>query len=572
MNIDIARLNHTFRDVEFFLLCYCPNSSEFNLKVDDETADQNFRYFTENNYWLITSRSADNNNSLMSQHGMEKILFRGYESDLSVHSYSDPFEKEKLIQPENIKNGVFAYIKYDSEKNRLVVRSDSLGISPLYYRKIGHVYLFASHPSLIHLNNDRVDLISWLSLLQNGFIFGDRSFYEEIQRFPAGSQLTLTKDNVTLSKWFRLETLPAGDAAVDDAAFDAVEAAYQTAIEKCLRLKLSQITLPLSSGYDSRRFFATLHSKGIPFQAVTVQAFHKKKDGYYDIEARCATEIAAAFGVKSHLLPASEGDEAKAEIEYRMRLIGTETFMHEWSVPLMKWLAGQKSSIIYDGLAGDTLGNSGFVYDGLHKDVNNDIKIILNNTLKPDVFNNISVRFPTKNLFTRLYRDHLFSLPNNMNRTEFLFLQDRTRRSISPWITMMHPPGHVVVFPYCDLEFVRETLKYKPNEKYAWLMQKECLRRFYIRYFNFPGSRNLPNDLNPLPSDEADRIEKAHCDFVYSDKVGSLAAIKYFSLPNMMVFILSLFIKNLRKIKNWIIQPLLLLIKTDKSINPYLYL
>lgn len=567
MQIDLVRLATDFADVEFFVACIFPQQAP----VFGEDIPSTLHVVDTPHFWSISAKAPQSGQSLVNRIGDDHVLFRGYESDLSVHSYSSGEKRDALLDPSLLRNGVFAYVKANANGKSAQVRSDALGVSPLFYREQNGVHYLSSHPSLIYFDGDQPDLTSWVALLQNNFTIADRSFYEGIHRFPAGSQLDLTITSSKMSNWLEVAALPEGIATIDDQAFEVVEAAYLAGIEKCMKLDVGAVTLPFSSGYDSRRFFASLVNKQASFSAVTCQTFHRKPGGDYDIDSFYAPKIAAAFGVECTLVQATPSDQVAADHQRRMSLIGTETFMHGWAVPFMRWLSARPSSVVIDGLAGDTLGNSGFEFDGLHQDGETDTNILLRQTVHPHVFRQLSKIFPSQDEYSEKYNEYLRSFPPTLNRAELAFLQLRTRRSISPWITMMHPPGQVVVFPYYDMAFVQATLSYHPGEKYRWFFQKECLKRFYPEYFDFHGSRNLPTDLAPRPAAQSTALDDAEDAFVYGDWSVVMATLKYLKPMNRVLLILAVLFKGVRKRRGWLFRNLLLLVKTQKSHRPFLH-
>ncbi|MFL6675148.1 MAG: hypothetical protein ACJ8LG_17895 [Massilia sp.] len=561
MKVDLNLISEVFAGVEFFLACVSTDSAaEFS-----GAAAPALQITTKGGFWAVTSAATANGKGLVHDIGPATVLFRGYESELGVHSYSNADRLGQLAEPSRLNNGAFAYIKFNQNTGTAIVKSDAFGVAPLFHRQSGNSHFFASHPGLIHFPGDQADLTSWLSMLQNGHVLSDRSFYEGISRFPAGTQMTITAGDVRTERWFRFEDLPAGSEKIDDQAFQVVEDAYRNAMERCLKLDGESITVPFSSGFDSRRFFAFLQQKKVPFKAVTCQTFHRKKGKDYDIDSYFAPKIATAFGVDCELVTAATAEELKADTTRRQALIGTETFMHAWAVPLMRWLEKRPPSIVFDGLAGDTFGNSGFEIDGLHETHERDATLLVNETVKPHVFGQLSGVFPSVAAFTDQYKAYLNQFPGNLNQAELAFLQARTRRCISPWITMMHPPGHVIVFPYYDMEFVRATLAYHPAEKYKWFFQKECLKRFYPEYFDFEGSRNLPADHPPLAEAESRSRDAVAAHFAYGDFSTIAEALKYLSLKNKGLLLLSLLSRTLRERRDWLFRPLLLLVKTQRQ-------
>lgn len=562
MHIDLKSIADTYENTEFFLLCLYPDTPA----VFEGGASARLRTWSSENYWAVTSYTPQTGQGLVFATSAGMVMFRGYDADLGIHSYSEVDTKEKLANPENLRNGVFAYIRVGVDGNASIVKSDPLGIAPLYYRILScGGYLFASHPPLLCLENNEVNLMGWMSMIQNGFSYGDQSFYKDVHRAPAGVEFTVCSGKLEKNTWFDTESLPVGEKKIEDEAFQIVEEAYAVAMEKLLLLNESRI-LPFSSGYDSRRFFATMVEKKVAFKAVTCQTFHRKKGKDYDIDAFFAPKIAAAFGINCEVVRASTGRQRTADSHRRMSLIGTENCSaHGWAMPLMDWLTKQPVSIVFDGLAGDVLGNSGYEFDGLHKDAVNNIDILMRKTVSVEKFKQFSKIFPDVKEFKSKYRVYLESYPKNLNGVELAFLQGHTRRCISPWITMMHPPGKVVVFPYCDLGFVKATLQYHPAEKYKWFFQKECLKRSHSAYFNFPGSRNLPAEMPSLSQELSNEMERQAEEFAYADKSVVKNALKYLNLKNKILLLLSVFFRPLRRRRDWLLIPLLLLVKTQRS-------
>lgn len=568
MRIDLNSLAKTFKDVEFFLVCLYPPSPP----IFEGGNSTNLKTQTGSNFWAITPIASPNGQELIGATSMGMVLFRGYDADLGIHSYSPPEAKEKIAHPSRLQNGVFAYIRMGCAGLPPLIKSDPLGVAPIYYRILRDGgYIFASHPSLLHLDGDSVNLTGWMSMMQNGFFYGDESFYKEIQRVPAGTELTIYPKNVEKSCWFDIDKLPKGDQKVDDNAFEIVEAAYAEGMGKLLALCESRV-LPLSSGYDSRRFFATMVDQKLAFKAVTCQAFHRKKGLDYDIDSVFAPKIAKHFGIDCEVVRASPPEAYRADNLRRLSLIGTESFLHAWAVPLMRWMAKQPMSIVFDGLAGDTLGNSGYEFPGLHKNSRADIEVLMTETVDISKFDQLSKLFPTAVEFKATYRAYLERYPRNLNGAELAFLQGRTRRCISPWMTMMHPPGHVVVYPYYNINFIRATLRYHPAEKYQWFFQKECLRRSYPAYFDFPGSRNIPAEMKSTPKNQIDSMAREAEKFVYDDKSVVLGALKYLAIKNKILLVLSTVFRPLRSRRHWLFQPILLLVKTDQAQKSFIKL
>lgn len=593
MKVDLDSLaDSIFARVEFFIFCWQPQHTDTNAEswnkrsskkrssnknskpapppFDDSGHHEHFDCFQSPAFWSVTSKSPYTGAGLLRRCGEDSVLFRGYDADCQVHSYSPQEHSERLTEPDKLANGVFAYLKVDHRQNSLTVKTDALGVAPFYYRECNGRYYFASHPALIRLVNDKPDYIAWMSLLQNSSIFGDRSFFRGISRVPAGSQMVIDNSGCHKTRWFDFEQLPTGDAKVTDESFSEVEDACQVSIDKCLKLEMSQRVLPFSSGYDSRRFFASLHHRKLDFKAVTCQCFHQKQGSHYDIDSICAPQIAKSFGQECEVLPVTPVDELPDDLSERLALIGTETFMHGWSLPLFRWLRQQPPSVIFDGLCGDTLGNSGYELPGLHQDQQSDTDILLKQTSDSQWFKQMSTVLPSMDEYQVALKNEIEQLPESLNRAELAFLLFRGRRGISPWITMMQPPGHLTVFPYLDLDFMKACLQYHPAEKYHYFFQKECLERFWPDYADFEGTRKPPTQMSSPDPGEMNLREQVKDEFYYGDKhvggeIGHLLSFK-----NRLLWWLLGFFPSLRQKRSWLFMPLAGLIKCSRASMPFL--
>jgi hypothetical protein len=569
MKIYLSSILEKFSDVEFFVACIFPaEPPEFH----GAGTDSDLLVVNSPQFWAVSSRSPSSQAGLIHKIAESFIVFRGYEALIGAHSYSSVAHLSQIAAPENLQNGVFSFISFDPVSQSAIIKNDAFGVSPMFYREKNGAWFFASHPGLVHLADDAPDLTSWLSLMQNGYVLGDQTFYNDIKRFPAGTEMVISPGLCETKQWFDFTKLPGGDRPVDDEAIDAIEAAYRTAMERCLKLKVGEVALPFTSGFDSRRFFALLVRNKIAFRTITCQTFNRKNGRDYDIDSTYAPKIAAAFGIDGDVVPASSGEQLVVDSVKRSNLIGTETFMHQWAMPLMRWLAGRPPSLVFDGLAGDVFGNSSFDIEGLEGSPNRSAAQILEKVTKPLMMGHLSFSPGCADDYREKYRQYIGQFSPNMNQSQLAFLQARTRRGVSPWMTMMHPPGHVVVFPYCDTEFARVALTYDPGQKYSRSLQRECLQRFYPEFYDFQGSRNLPADHMPIDQAISFARHEAEEKYAYGNPSIIWAACQYLSLPNRALLLISCIMPSLRRRRDWLFRPLLMILRTQRQAVPYISL
>lgn len=511
-DIDLNMLkNGDFAQVEFFMLFWNP-SAEINLNISGTGP---FVINKGKHFSTITSKCPNSGNGLVRQINKSFVLFRGYELDLSLHSYSENEEFLNNFSIQNYKNGVFTLAVIDEEEKCLTIKTDAFGVSPLYYRKHKTTYIFASHPLLIGLENDTPNLFAWMSLLQNGFIYGENTIYKNISRVPQGSFIHISQDGMSNSKWYSFSKLPDGTELIGKNTFKENEERLRKVLKKSTKLNLPHRILPFSSGYDSRRLLVNLDWMKTSFTAVTCQSYHRIKGVFYDLDSVFAKKIAKKIGCNTQIVAATKTANLLSDFKTRLALIGSESFMHTWSIPLIRWFQKQKPSIIFDGLGGDVTGNGEHALAGFHKSPQRNLELVIDTEINPGVFKLLNTNWPRKDEFIDDYKSALNSFPFNMNQVELAYLQFRTRRSISPWINMMHPPGHVVVFPYYDLDMIENSFRYHPKEKNKILFQKECLRQYWPSVADMEGTRKIPEDIEPLPRHYIQERERSEMTFLF---------------------------------------------------------
>ena len=432
----------------------------------------------------------------------EAFAFRGYILAPAIHSYSSEAELLEYWRnstPSTQHNGVFSAVCIRHSGKTLDLTTDAFGMEPLYYRQIGELILFASNSRFLTLENEAPDYMAWRCLVQAGFLAADRTLSNSIKRVPAAHILRFQKDKAEQIQWFDYHTLPEGVETVNEQAFIDVEEAFNGALSKCAKLRTEGHVLPLSSGFDSRRLLAGLMDRQVHFEALTVQMFEK---GYWNLDSRITSQMATELGFPHTVIEFPGIQQYVKDDRQRRLLLNAECDLHAWALPLMHSLPS-RSCVVFDGLAGDVLGNAKFLAP-LPKSTEpylspeNDTKLIVQQSVN-DVFDRILnlEKWPSSQELRHELEASLNQLPPIMNRSTLAKLLLRTRRTIAPWGSQMLPAGHVLVSPFLDIDFVKLTLSYHPASKLAFPLQKECLARFQPRYFAYPGSKAIPKDFPP---------------------------------------------------------------------------
>ena len=562
---NFAWLENNFKDVEFFFVAMAIDGTELQLDIADSAC---IDLVKTPGFVCLSSLSKHHSSSLAIESSDAVTIFRGYELDVCISSYDGRITE---IHPKSLENGVFAFIRYCKHSRSLIVRSDLFGVSPLFYRIDNGIFFLSSHNVLLRQPGDELDTSGEISLLNYGFSFDQHTCHVDIKRFPPAMQASIdASGRVVWQPWGSWNDLGQGDRLIDDEAAQEVESAFRESMQRCIALTHGDIILPLSSGYDSRRIFGYLNESNVDFETITAQAFKRIGDRYFDIDGRFGPEVARRFGRPNRLVPARTPEGLAADLARRDLLIGSESLMHGWSMALFEALReNSTAACIYDGLGGDALGNSGFVFPGFHVDYKNNIDILFNETAKPGFARALGYQGAVYDDYRKGYRDYLDSLPSGPNQCELAFLLLRTRRSISPWILMNQAPGSLVVFPYLELGHVRKTLEFYPGEKYRVFFQKYCLKKYYPDCFSIPGSRAMPAVLPPVPQDFANQLDAAERQYLFSEEIIELIGSR---VNDRNKFFFSLFRSRLatRYSKPWLFETLARYLRSETRTGYFL--
>jgi hypothetical protein len=424
------------------------------------------------------------------------VAFRGYLLDPALHSYSRP---ESVVayweaRPLAEHDGVFSAAVVDATGGTLTLLADLFGMSPVYYAQLdGGAVAFATNPRYLAADGQDADRTAWRCLLETGFIAADRSLSTGVSRLPVGKALRFSVAGAEVVSWLDLESLPDGRRPLDARGVREVEDVFQRAMDRCLALAHESLVLPLSSGHDSRRILAALLGRQSPFQAFTSRVYHQRRD----LDARYATQMAKDLGFDHTIVEEPEA-ERYAQLDHVRRLLtDAETASHSWATALMEALP-RRPCLFLDGILGDILGNPGYRLPGLYESPESDIGIILDANVK-GAFHAVVNRktWPGVADVRSVLATYLRTFPQRINLAEFAFICLRQRRMTAPWSQQLLPPGHVLVCPYLDLEYLRLLLGFVPADKHRTVLQRRCLAEFWPDFLRYPGTRDVPADVPP---------------------------------------------------------------------------
>lgn len=554
---------------EEFYLGYWHPSADISVTILNPPSDSELAEIKGKNWFVLSSRSPFQSNGLAHIYASgqmpeiclpeEVVVFRGYVLEPAIHSWS---ESESIVdywrnEPER-HNGVFSAAHIGNKGNDLKLITDAFGIATLYYRDYLGGILFSTNTRFLSTDNDNFDYQSARILMQCGSVYGNRTLTKGVLRVPAGSEFTFRGGEVATRKWFSSSSIADGKETITINGLREVEDAFQNSISRCLRLQSSGYVLPLSSGYDSRRILASLHSQNIPFHALTVRVLQKENR---DLDGHWSSVMATTLGFQHQVVELPTPDEFAKLDHIRRTLVDAHGTEHTWFLALHSHIP-QKSCLFFDGLGGDVFGETGFekkeyltIDDALKN--NRIVQNLINNNL-----DDVLGKWPWPDLEEARgeLENYLNELPDGSNKSDLAFISMRCRSGTGFCFQRLIPAGHVTVYPYFDLDYVEAVLKFNPMEKLPPNnIQALCLSEFWPEYYKFPGSRNIPSESKANSSRVLDEIGLACIKKMRTETSGNLLnySINTLRYKHILILLFSLCNESIAMRFKWWIIPLL---------------
>jgi len=168
--------------------------------------------------------------------------------------------------------GMWAFVIWDKEAEKIFISRDRFGQKPLYLRQKNKAWLVASEiqPLLSeneHPQYDATALVEYLALGNYGHL-GDHTFFNDVRQFPEGSYAWLSKDQQTLKieHYWELPNINEADKVPFDK--NVKKGLHNCIVEAVLSQTLSDVPIgiTLSGGIDSSiitGIIATYYDKGM---------------------------------------------------------------------------------------------------------------------------------------------------------------------------------------------------------------------------------------------------------------------------------------------------------------------
>lgn len=155
--------------------------------------------------------------------------------------------------------GDFAFALWDERRKRLLLARDYLGQRPLHYHRGNGFFAFASMPKGLHALPEvpyaprTSAMADFLVLLPDT---GNETFFEEVERVPAGHSLSINPGGISLRRYWKPQRKELRLGSAENYA-EALREQMDTAVRSRLRGADGAVAAHLSGGLDSSSVTAT---------------------------------------------------------------------------------------------------------------------------------------------------------------------------------------------------------------------------------------------------------------------------------------------------------------------------
>ncbi|MES1930688.1 hypothetical protein SADO_15609 [Salinisphaera dokdonensis CL-ES53] len=360
-------------------------------------------------------------------------------------------------------DGVYAFACWDSEAEHLTAGVDKLGMRPLYWRALpGGGYALASELKalLVLAPMPATNWAAWEEQLTFGFLFGDHTPFEGIERFSVAEAIQFDDKRLTRS---RSEDLLAGIDIRDRPLGEFVEeqhAVFDNTMRRLCGLydAPGSSMLTLSGGHDSRRMLAWLLTHDIRPNAFTVPEVRPDGSEY---ESAIVAQLCRDAGIEGYAVYPSSVADRVAVGDARDLASDFQSDEHCFSVTLAMAVA-PGGRVNFDGLAAGSQLSGSFVNPRLFQDGANEVFLA---SLPCSVRRWLSIPPSDAPPLAERVRQQLERWGDHPNRFAYFYLLSRTRREIALAPLSIQANVFESLCPFLDRAMMLSALSFPPEHK-----------------------------------------------------------------------------------------------------------
>jgi asparagine synthase (glutamine-hydrolysing) len=251
-------------------------------------------------------------------------------------------------------NGMFAFLLWDGETDRLFAARDPFGKKPLFVAKGEGFHAFASEIEPLRKFpgiDDRLDTDSLREFLSYRYVPGPATFFRGIAKVPPGTFMVMEGAKVRTGRYFNT---PFSRTSPDIDDFDEAVRLFGDKLDEAVRLRLrsdAPFGAFLSGGLDSSTIVALMSRH----MSKPVATYSVGFDVPGSSELPYARQVAEAFGTDHHELAVGLGDFTSVWQEAVLRRGAPVSEPSDLPVLLLSKMAHRSVKMVLTGEGADEL-------------------------------------------------------------------------------------------------------------------------------------------------------------------------------------------------------------------------
>lgn len=392
-------------------------------------------------------------------------------------------------------DGVYGFAYWDARNEQLITGVDKLGMRPLYWTGLpGGGYAVASEiKALVGLLDElNIDWSAWEEHLTFGYLFGEHTFFEGIQRFGAAETIAFRHDghDSRIVEHF-LDTIDIRDRPVD-AFVEEQGAVFDETMKRLAGLYDAphRTMLTLSGGFDSRRAFGWLLNHDVRPDVYTVPDV--REDGT-EFESAIVRELCRTVDIDGTLIyPLTVADRIRVR---QVRDLATDFESDEHNVSTVLAMGVDcHDRVNFDGLAAGSQLSGSFMDPAYFSPGGKDRFMA---AWPRPVRDWLRLPRGDASAITTRARAELDRWGDNPNRFAYFYLLSRTRREVALAPLSLQANVFESLCPYLDREMMRNAFSFPPVKKVGANLQLAMIARLHPELGRLPTTYTPGIEGNP---------------------------------------------------------------------------
>lgn len=371
-------------------------------------------------------------------------------------------------------DGVYAFARWDAEREQLCAGVDKLGMRPLFWTALpcGGYAVASELKVLVPLRDaPEPNWSAWEEFLAFGNVFGSHTLFTGIERLGPAEVITFRGDgHASRVVEHFLENIRVHDRPIGDFV-EEQSAVFRSAIKRLSSLSRNPAStiLTLSGGHDSRRILAELTHSGVRPTVYTVPEVLTDGSEYESGIVRDLCRFTHLTGYTVY--PRSSADRMSVRW-LRDLAIDFESAGHNYSA-VLAFALDQPDAVNYDGLAGD-IALSGLFMAPEYFQPGGKERFIA--TWPSAQRGWIQLPASSDAPLNERLRAELERWRGHPNQFGYFYLMGRTRRMVSLAPLLLQANVFESLCPYLDREVMRSAFSFPPSRLVGGHMQPRLIQ------------------------------------------------------------------------------------------------